>query len=167
MTVFFARGIKNSKPFYKIYRRAPGGKVALLKQTASAAALARFIVTQELPRKSTSAPFKAKSPSVRSNPAEHYSDERGAARMSESFTGRAPDDSEYREVPAPKLPDSMAAIGKVFAIEYLAERDGKVYRFRHVFKARSRPHLAVSPDGNFVTMLGGAWRFTEDGFEDK
>jgi len=88
----------------------------------------------------------------------------GAAKLAESFHGRAPEFEDTYE--KPRIPDAMANIGAVYAIEYLAERDGKEYRFRHVFKQKSRPQLAVAPDGKFVTMIGGSWRFTEDGFED-
>lgn len=91
-------------------------------------------------------------------------DASSAARLAERFNGRPPDWEMV--LPKPEIPDSMAAIGDIFAIEYLAERDGKVYRFRHVFKARSRPQLAVSPDGDLALMIGGSWVFTEDGFED-
>ncbi len=100
---------------------------------------------------------------MRSNPArrEHAD---AAADLSRRFMGREPD-SEF-VYPKPKIPDAMACIGKIFAIEYIAERDGKEYRFRHVFKAKSRPHLAVTPDGSLATMIGGSWHFGEDGFED-
>lgn len=99
----------------------------------------------------------------RSNPAPRAVAD-AAARLAEKFHGRAPTDEFV--YPKPKIPDAMANIGPLFAIEYLAERDGKEYRFRHVFKEKARPQLAVSPDGTFVALLGGAWRFTEDGFED-
>lgn len=101
---------------------------------------------------------------TRKNPARRH--ESDAARLAERFHGRAPDVDEYQTIAKPKFPDAMACIGQIFAIEYLAERDGKEYRFRHVFKAKSRPQLAVSPDGKIASMLGGAWFFGEDGFED-
>jgi hypothetical protein len=101
--------------------------------------------------------------SPRKNPATRE-DADAAARLAERFHGRPPEDEFVFE--KPKFPDAMANIGPVFAIEYLAERDGKEYRFRHVFKQRSRPHLAVAPDGKFVALIGGSWRFTEDGFDD-
>lgn len=163
--VFFAKGIKNNKSFYRIYRRTPKGSVSMIKATASARALASFLKKQEQskPKASTRSTFKA-----RRNPARRdFRDEHGATRLSTKFVGRAPLDHEFAILDIPKMPDSMAAIGKVSAIEYVAERDGKAFTFRHDFRVRSRPHLAVSPDGNLATMLGGAWLFTEDGFEDQ
>jgi hypothetical protein len=102
-------------------------------------------------------------PRVVKNPAPRP-DIAGAAKLAERFHGRAPEFEDTYEKPT--IPDAMANIGAIYAIEYLAERDGKEYRFRHVFKQKSRPQLAVAPDGKFVTMIGGSWRFTEDGFED-
>jgi len=102
----------------------------------------------------------------RPNPATD-AEARAAAKLSHAFTGRKPHNSEYKSVPMPRLPKAMAAIGKIEAIEYIALRDGKEYIFRHQFKASSRPHLAVSPDGKIATMIGGSWIFTEDGFEDQ
>lgn len=104
---------------------------------------------------------------ARKNPAPRATDLKGAQRLAARFHGRKPGDDEIYTTAKPTIPDAMANIGQVFAVEYLAERDGTVYRFRHVFRAKSRPQLAVSPDGDFVTMLGGAWQFSEDGFIDK
>lgn len=105
--------------------------------------------------------------STRKNPSPRSGDLSGAKRLAARFHGREPGDDEIYTTAKPTVPDAMANIGQVFAIEYLAERDGTVYRFRHVFRSKSRPQLAVSPDGDFVTMLGGAWQFSEDGFIDR
>ena len=123
-------------------------------------------VAEFLDRQECNAHKKAAPKRARKNPAPR-GDLSGARRLAARFHGRQPGDDELFEVAKPEVPDAMANIGQVFAIEYLAERDGTVYRFRHVFRAKSRPQLAVSPDGDFVTMLGGAWRFSEDGFIDK
>ena len=168
--VFYSKGVKNHEVLYRIFRRTPAGKITLLKETTNPQTLANYFARLEssqtsIPKASTSASFKL--PPARANPARRsFKGEDGAARLAERFTGRMPTEGEYRIVEAPSMPESLAAIGKIFAIEYLAERDGKVYRFRHSFKASARPHLAVSPDGQFVTMIGGSWRFTEDGFID-
>lgn len=89
-----------------------------------------------------------------------------AARLATRFHGRAPKDDEISTIKIPKLQKAATCIGDVFAIEYVAERDGKVNRFRHVFKTKSRPHLVINPDGKLALMLGGAWHFGDDGFED-
>lgn len=125
--------------------------------------LGDFFVKQRRAVENGDSPAWAK---PRKNPAPR-ADVEGARRLAARFHGRQPDESEIVAYPAPKLPGAMANIGEIFAIEYLAERDGKAYRFRHVFKVKSRPQLAVSPDGKFVTMIGGSWEFTEDGFEDR
>ena len=102
---------------------------------------------------------------ARKNPIDDGAED-AARDLATRFHGRAPEAGEVKRVTLPKIPKALVNIGKIFAIEYLAERDGKVYRFRHVFKAKSRPQLAVSPDGTFQTMIGGSWFFGEDGFED-
>lgn len=147
MTVFW----RKRGEWYEVYRKIPGGRVSLVKRTKSATSLVK-VFAQEM--------------KARNNPAPRSADTEGARRLAARFHGRQPDADEYATIAKPVFPDAMANIGKIFAIEYLAERDGKVYRFRHEFKSKSRPHLAVSPDGNLVTMIGGSWEFTEDGFED-
>lgn len=102
---------------------------------------------------------------TRKNPIASASrDARDAARFAEAFHGRAPTDEYIAKVP--RLPSALANIGKIHAIEYIAERDGEVHTYRHVFKAASRPYLAVTPDGKQVQMLGGAFEFTDRGFVD-
>lgn len=156
--IFYRSRIDDEKPIYDIFRRIPSGRVTKIMSTRSARTLARLFEREE-----TGGVLRT---GIRENPAARFSDEAAARRLSARFVGREPADEEFELVDFPDIPDSMANIGKVFAIEYLAERDGKEYRFRHEFKARSRPHLAVSPDGKIVTMIGGSWHFTEDGFED-
>jgi len=144
-----AGGIKQ----YRIYRIHRGARPTLIKVTTSAATLARTMrtATVTVPRK---------------NPVERT----GAAdarRLVERYTGRSVDPDEYELVPTPPKAKALAQIGKISAIEYVAFRDDKEYRFRHVFKSKSRPALAVAPDGKTVTMIGGSWKFGEDGFEDQ
>lgn len=147
------RQLRGGRVIYDIFRRLPGGfKVSLIRKTTSAETLARTIRA-------------AARITTKPNPSPRLA-EAGARQLVTAFTGRMPAADEYESVPMPKIDGALAAIGKIVAIEYLAERDGKVYCFRHKFKVRSRPALAVSQDGSFVTMLGGAWRFTEDGFVD-
>lgn len=89
----------------------------------------------------------------------------GAARMYRRFVGKeATTESRVRK---PVIPESMACIGQVSVIQYIAERDGRVNEYRHPFKKNARPHLCISDDGKLVLMLGGAFTFTEDGFVDE
>lgn len=103
---------------------------------------------------------------MRSNPARRdYSEVKAAERLHRAFVGR--DAQERETINFPKVPSALVAFADVAAIEYIAERDGKVFRFRHPFKQKSRPLMCVSPDGKTVYMYGGAWTFTEDGFVDE
>lgn len=148
--VFFTdKHIANQRVF-TIYRKPSHASIVWLKTTKSSAALLKFMKAQI---------------ATRSNPTARE-DDAAAENLARRFIGRDIEDDEIESIPRPHLPKAMARIGKIFAIEYLAERDGEVYRFRHVFKAKSRPALAVSPDGKIATMLGGAWHFGQDGFED-
>lgn len=147
MAVFY----RKRNGIYEIFRRLPGGGVTLLKRTKSAKTLATYIIKQELP--------------ATKNPAPRIDISR-AADLAKRFHGRAVAPGEVRKFRKPIIPDAMSCIGEIYAIEYLAERDGKEYRFRHVFKVKSRPALAVSPDGTQASMIGGSWIFGEDGFED-
>lgn len=88
-----------------------------------------------------------------------------AAKLSRRFVGREP--TNAAKTRKPRIPDALACIGQVSVIQYVAERDGEVNEYRHPFRAKSRPHLCVSPDGKLVLMLGGAFTFTEDGFVDE
>ena len=87
-----------------------------------------------------------------------------ARRLYASFTGRQADRAETLTLPA--LPDALACVGEIVAVEYVAERDGEIAVFRHVFE-KARPLMCVFPDGKKVLMLGGAWKFTEDGYIDR
>lgn len=146
MVVFY----RKRNGIYEIFRRVPGNRVVLVKKTKSPAILARFMIAQEMP--------------VRKNPDPRAAS--AAESLATRFHGRKPTVREVSKIDKPKIPDAMTCIGDIFAIEYVAERDGKKYRFRHAFKAASRPYLAVSPDGKIATMIGGSWFFGEDGFED-
>lgn len=86
-------------------------------------------------------------------------------KLFENFVGRPADRSEL--IPKPEIPDALVCIGEISVIQYVAERDGKEYEFRHPFAERARPKMCVFPDGTMVLMLGGAWRFTQDGYIDR
>jgi hypothetical protein len=158
---FIAKGRGNERPMDWLW------KADLLSQSAQKAydeykQLRREVERRYGPNPPHRLPVRVQK-TLRANPTPR-ADVSGAAKLAERFHGRAPEFEDTYEKPT--IPDAMANIGAIYAIEYLAERDGKEYRFRHVFKQKSRPQLAVAPDGKFVTMIGGSWRFTEDGFED-
>lgn len=144
---------------YRIYRIHRGTKAELIKVTTDPATLCRVM------RREVTGGVK-KSSRPRTNPIES-GDEAAARELVENFTGREVEPDEYEQVPTPARVRALAQIGKIAAIEYVAFRDDKEYRFRHEFKSRARPALAVAPDGKTVTMIGGSWKFGEDGFEDQ
>jgi hypothetical protein len=59
------------------------------------------------------------------------------------------------------------ALGELVAVEYRATRDGETNNYRHAFKKSSQPLLSVSDDGKQLAILGGEFRVTERGIEDK
>ena len=90
--------------------------------------------------------------------------QQGAA-LYERFTGH---EAELAgRVPAPVIPKVMVAIGEIDGILYTTVRDGVTEKYIHKFKKSSRPLLAVSPDGNSMVLLGGAYQFTESGINDR
>lgn len=104
---------------------------------------------------------------TRQNPAPRFNavDVDRAESLAGRFTGRDP--KPLKIIRRPHIPDALACIGRISVIQYIAERDGKTYEFRHPFRAASRPLLCVSPDGKTVLALGDGWTFTEDGFVDR
>lgn len=80
------------------------------------------------------------------------------------FTGHVPD---RRKTVRLNVPDVALHIGPVDGIMYTTVRDGKTEHYVHEFKGRARPHLAVTPDGQQMVMIGGSFQFTERGFEDR
>ena len=98
---------------------------------------------------------------------------REAADLSQQFTGRKAEVSASvdasRELGLPlrrgeKI--AMLAFGELLAVEYETERDGKVERYRHAFRKRSRPLLAARHDVKRIYIVGGRYRFTDRGIVD-
>ena len=58
-------------------------------------------------------------------------------------------------------------IGELDGVLYSTVRDGKKEKYIHRFKARSRPLLVSSSDGSSLVILGGDYRFTDAGIEDR
>lgn len=87
-----------------------------------------------------------------------------AARRFARFTGHRARDAT--RVPF-KIPKVAMAVGPLLAVEYETVRDGDRERYRHTFRARSRPMLAVTEDGRQLLIVSGRYLFTERGIVDK
>lgn len=64
------------------------------------------------------------------------------------------------------LPESLAVIGHVNAIEYDCTRGGKTVKARHVFAPGSRPVFAVGSGRGELFLIGTRYRFTDRGIVD-
>lgn len=88
-----------------------------------------------------------------------------AADLFQDFTGHAGEILGKVEFPAP--PKSALVIGTLIDIGYVTVRDGKTERYRHTFRAASRPLLCSSDDGKQLFIYGGRYNFTDRGIVDK
>lgn len=80
---------------------------------------------------------------------------------------------DFREENAEKVqefafdvPEVVIEIGSLDTVEYTTRRGGKIEHYRHEFREKSRPLLAVSEDGKQLMIVGGRYRFTERGIVD-
>lgn len=64
------------------------------------------------------------------------------------------------------IPETLAVIGKVSAIEYDAIYDRKFTPARHAFAPSARPLLVVGTERGQVFIIGTDFRFTDRGFVD-
>lgn len=80
------------------------------------------------------------------------------------FTGMEP--RQLDVLHAPKQHDVYYKLGTLLAVEYECVKDGKRLSFRHPFKKKARPALAVSPDGQQLGILGGEFQVTDHGIVD-
>lgn len=87
-----------------------------------------------------------------------------AGRLYEEFTGMPADEIVSAHL---QIPDALTMIGAVRAIAYETVREGMKEKYIHEFRARSRPILAVSPDGSQLFILGGNYQFTDRGITDR
>lgn len=87
-----------------------------------------------------------------------------AARLYEDFTGHEAE--IVAKVKKPVYPDAVLVVGDCDGILYTTVRDGKVERYIHEFRQKSRPLFCVSPDGKTLLLLGGAFQFTDRGIVD-
>lgn len=91
------------------------------------------------------------------------------ARLYQDFTGHG-DEFEIHRVKVPGFPGNLTklvAIGECAGILYDTVRDGEPEKYIHRFRKGSRPLFCVTPDGNQIVLLGGAYKFTERGIVDE
>lgn len=86
-----------------------------------------------------------------------------AADLFARFHGREPREGEIVKL-GPIASQPLAVVGELQGVIYKAVGDGK--RYIHRFKAKSRPVIAVTPDGSQAFILAGGYRFTSRGFVD-
>lgn len=88
-----------------------------------------------------------------------------ASKIFEDFTGY--DAAQKIKIDKPDFPDVLCVIGDIDEIFYTTDRDGAIEKYRHKFEKNCRPLFCVSPDGEQIFMLGGAYKFTERGIVDR
>lgn len=87
-----------------------------------------------------------------------------AAKLLKDFSGHEP--TKIMRV-TDKSSSAGLVIGDLDGVFYSATRDGKLERYVHEFRKKSRPLLAASHDGKSLRILGGEFEFTEAGIEDR
>ena len=85
-----------------------------------------------------------------------------AMRLYESFHGSEPKFVDEYMVPTVSV---AMLVGKVVAIEYITPHNRRD-QFRHEFKGKARPTLAVSHDGKQLLFVGGEYYFNDHGIID-
>ena len=88
-----------------------------------------------------------------------------AGRLYREFSGHEPDETEIVEIP--DMPKAVLVIGELEGVIYSTVRDDEHERYIHKFRAKSRPLLCASPDGDRLFIVGGAFEFTDRGIVDK
>lgn len=100
----------------------------------------------------------------KSNPAAREAQVEAAARLQADFSGHDPQNVTTVSVPDNKV---FTPVGKLAGVLYDTTRDGKREKYIHKFRPQSRPLLAASHDGTELRIVGGRFRFTEAGIEDR
>ena len=94
---------------------------------------------------------------------------RKGAKLYQNFTGHH-DEFEVMKVRVPGFPEKLTelvVIGECTGILYDTIRDGELEKYIHQFKRKnSRPLFCITPDGNQIVLLGGAYKFTDRGIID-
>jgi len=88
---------------------------------------------------------------------------RAATERFKNFRGDPPGGVQAISVPTPK---AAMVVGELDGVLYTTERDGKIEKYQHKFRKKSRPLLAASDDGKSLHIVGGQYEFTERGIVD-
>jgi len=86
-----------------------------------------------------------------------------AANLFARFTGH--DAEPVATVAPPKIPKVAAVIGTLDGVLYTTVRDNVKEKYIHKFRAKDKPLLCVTPEGQLL-MIGGNYDFTERGIVD-
>ena len=89
---------------------------------------------------------------------------RQARQLFKAFRGDAPESLKRVKLPTPK---TGLVVGKLDGVLYTTVRDGKTEKYIHKFRKSSRPTLIVSNDGKHLIIVGGRYRFTSAGNEER
>ena len=89
---------------------------------------------------------------------------RQARQLFKDFRGDAPAGVKRVKLPTPK---TGLVVGKLDGVLYTTVRDGQTEKYIHKFKRASRPTLVSSNDGKTLIIVGGRFRFTDAGIEDR
>lgn len=88
-----------------------------------------------------------------------------ARALYREFSGHDGDETEIIDVD--DMPRAVLVIGSLEGVIYSTVRDGVAEKYVHRFRAKSRPMLCASPDGERLFIVGGDFEFTERGIVDK
>lgn len=89
---------------------------------------------------------------------------RRAGRLLRDFSGHSP--SEVIRVQKKESRKGLV-IGELDGVLYTTIRDGRIEKYVHKFRKRSRPLLAATADGTQLEIVGGRFQMTEAGIEDR
>lgn len=121
----------------------------------------RTLAREQARAKVTKARTAKRNPSLRQKAQREYT---AAVELFRAFSGHEP---RFVDEYAMKVPTVGMQVGLVTGIMYKAKRDGVTEEYLHEFTGKSRPILAVSPDGRQILILGGDYQFTDHGIEDR
>ncbi len=66
-----------------------------------------------------------------------------------------------------KLNTKKIDLGTVYAVAYETKRDGKIERYVHTFRTKSRPTLKYEYAHQEMKIIGGDYHFKETGINDR